>query len=93
VEELMEKVLGVTEARKKFSNIVEQVQYQGDAYLINRYGRPAAAVVPVEVYENWQRQREEFFDLIRDMQEEADLSPQEADRLAKEALAAIRAEG
>lgn len=89
----MEKVLGVTEARKKFSNIVEQVQYQGDAYLINRYGRPAAAVVPVEVYNNWQRQREEFFDLIRDMQEEADLSPQEADRLAKEALAAIRAEG
>ena len=86
----MEKVLGVTEARKKFSNIVEQVQYQGDSYLISRYGKPAAAVVPVEVYENWQRQRAEFFDLIRDMQEEADLSPEEADRIAAEAVAAIR---
>jgi prevent-host-death family protein len=86
----VEKVLGVTEARKKFSNIVEQVQYQGDSYLISRYGRPAAAVVPVEVYENWQQQRAEFFDLIRDMQEEADLSPEEADRLAAEAVAAIR---
>jgi len=86
----VEKVLGVTEARKKFSNIVEQVQYQGDSYLISRYGKPAAAVVPVEVYENWQRQRAEFFDLIRDMQEEADLSPEEADRIAAEAVAAIR---
>ena len=86
----MEKVLGVTEARKKFSNIVEQVQYQGDTYLISRYGKPAAAVVPVEVYENWQRQRAEFFDLIRDMQEEANLSPEEADRIAAEAVAAIR---
>jgi len=90
VEDLMEKVLGVTEARKKFSNIVEQVQYQGDTYLISRYGKPAAAVVPVEVYENWQRQRAEFFELIRDMQEEADLSPEEADRIAAEAVAAIR---
>ena len=86
----MEKVLGVTEARKKFSNIVEQVQYQGDTYLISRHGKPAAAVVPVEVYEYWQRQRAEFFDLIRNIQKEADLSPEEADRIAAEAVAAIR---
>jgi prevent-host-death family protein len=86
----MEKVLGVTEARKKFSDIVEQVQHQGDTYLISRYGKPAAAVVPVEVYENWQRQREEFFDLIRNLQKEANLSPEQADQIANEAVAAIR---
>jgi len=86
----MEKVLGVTEARNKFSNIVEQVQHRGDTYLISRYGKPAAAVVPVEVYEDWQRQREEFFDLIRDAQKEADLSPEEAARIASEVEAAIR---
>ena len=88
----MEKVLGVTEARKKFSTIVEQVQHGGDTYVISRYGRPAAAVVPVEVYENWQRQREGFFDLVRSMQNEADLSPEEADQVAVEAVAAIRAQ-
>ena len=87
----MEKVLGVTEARKKFSKLVEQVQHGGDTYVISRYGRPAAAVVPVEVYENWQRQREGFFDLVRSMQNEADLSPEEADQVAVEAVAAIRA--
>jgi len=88
----MEKVLGVTEARKKFSDIVEQVQHQRDTYLISRYGKPAAAVVPVEVYENWQRQREEFFDLIRNLQKESDLSPEQADQVANEAIAAFRAQ-
>jgi len=87
----MEKVLGVTEARAMLSNIVERVQYHGDSFVISRYGRPAAAVVPVEVYENWRRQREEFFDVVRNLQMQADLSPEEADRLAREAVAAIRA--
>jgi len=88
----MGKVVAVTEARKKFSYIVEQVQYQGNSYVISRYGRPAAAVVPVEVYESWQRQREQLFELIRELQKEAHLSPEEADQLAAEAVAAVRAQ-
>ena len=88
----MEKQLGVTKASQEFSTIVEQVQHQGHTYIISRHGRPAVAVVPVQVYENWKRQREEFFDLIREMQQEADLDPQEAEHLAAEAVAAVRAE-
>lgn len=78
---LMERKLGITEARGDFSNIVEQVQYQGDTYIIQRHGKPAAAVVPVEVYKAWKRQRQEFFDLVRGMQQRADLDPEEAERL------------
>ena len=89
---LMERELGVTEARKEFSDLVEKVQYQGDAYIISRHGKPAAAVVPVQVYENWRRQREELFDLIRGMQAEVDLDPAEADRLAVEAVISVRSE-
>jgi len=66
---IMERKLGVAEAREKFSDIVEQVQYQGDTYLISRHGKPAVAVVPVEVYETWKRQRKIFFDSIRQLQE------------------------
>ena len=65
----MEKELGITEAREKLSELVEQVQYQGEAYIINRHGKPAAAVVPIEVYETWKRQRKAFFDAIRQLQE------------------------
>ncbi len=89
---VMERVLGITKAREEFSNLIEQVQHQRDSYIISRHGKPAAAVVPIEVYENWKRQREELFDLIRQMQQEANLTPEEADRLAAEAVAAVRAQ-
>ena len=86
----MDRKLGVTEARKEFSDLVEKVQYHGDAYIISRHGKPAAAVVPVQVYESWRQQRNELFQLIRDMQTEADLDPEEADVLAAEAVAVVR---
>lgn len=88
----MEKMLGVTKARETLSSIIERVQYQGDTYLINRHGKPAAAVVPVQVYESWKRQRDEFFEIVREIQQRADLEPEEAERLAAEAVAAARTE-
>ena len=86
----MERQMGITEAREKMAEIVEQVQYQGNSFIINRHGKPAAAVVPIEVYENWKQQRNELFDLIRQMQQRANLDPEEAERLAAEAVAAAR---
>jgi len=65
----MERELGITKAREEFSSIVEKVQYQGDMFIINRHGKPAAAVVPVKLYEEWKRQRRELFDTIRGIQE------------------------
>lgn len=88
----MEKMLGVTKARETLSSIIERVQYQGDTYLINRHGKPAAAVVPVQVYESWKRQRDEFFEIVREIQQRADLEPEEAERLAAEAVTAARTE-
>ena len=88
----MEKRLGITQARYEFSTIIEQVQHQGDSYIISRHGKPAAVVVPISVYEEWKRQRNEFFKSIRRAQQEADLSPEEADQIAAEAIEAVRAE-
>jgi prevent-host-death family protein len=89
---VVEKEMGVTEARKEFSNLVRDVQYQGGAYVISRHGEKAAAVVPVQVYWDWKKQRKEFFDQIRLIQDRSDLSPQEASQLASEAVAAVRSE-
>lgn len=65
----MEKRLGVTEARDQLSDIVDQVQHKGDAYILSRHGKPAAAVVPIEVYENWRQQRRILFDTVRKIQQ------------------------
>ena len=87
---IMERELGVTEARKEFRELVEKVQFEGDTYIISRHGKPAAAVVPVQVYENWRRQRNELFNLFREMQAEADLDPGDAEQLAAETVAVVR---
>jgi prevent-host-death family protein len=88
---LMERVLGITKARQEFSNVVEQVQYQGNSYVISRHGKPAAAVVPVEVYESWRRQRQALFDAVRKIQEaNKDADPDEVMQDVLEAQQAIR---
>lgn len=89
----METVLGVTKAREKLSEIVESVQYQNDAFIISRHGRPAAAVVPVEVYESWKRQRKEFFDLVRRFQEASgEAEPDQVMQDVLEAQQAVRSQ-
>ena len=89
---MVDKEIGVTEAREEFSSIIKDVQYQSRAYVISRHGEKAAAVVPVQVYLDWKKQRKGFFDQIREIQGDTDLSPHEASQLAAEALAAVRSE-
>ena len=85
----MERVLGVVEARQDFSNIIAQVQHQGQAYIISRYGRPVAAVVPVEVYERWKEDREALFRVIRGIQQAN--SNAEPEQVMQDVLAAQQA--
>ena len=86
----MEKKIGITQAREMLGELVEQVQYQGNAYIINRNGKPAAAIVPMDVYESWKRERKAFFDTIRQAQSQSNLTSEEADELASEAVCAER---
>jgi hypothetical protein len=74
-----------------FGAIVEQVRYRADNFITHRHGDPAAAMVPMPVCAAWKRQRQEFFNQIRNMQREADLEPDTADRLAARAVATARA--
>ena len=88
----METAVGMTQVRARLSEIVESVQYRREVYIISRHGKPAAAVVPVGVYESWKRRRKEFFDLIREMQAaNEDADPDEVMRDVLEAQQAVRA--
>lgn len=87
----MDKTVAMAEARSNLRDIVDQVERKSDTFIISRNGKPAAAVVPIEVYESWKRQRREFFELVRQVQKESDLKPEQAERAAKEAVRAVRA--
>jgi prevent-host-death family protein len=87
----MEKRLGISEARKQFSTIIDQVKYGGQNYVIVRRGEPAAAVVPIEVYEQWKAERQRLFEAIRSVQAaNPGADPQEVMEAVREAQGALR---
>ena len=82
----MEKTIGAFEARRNFGKILQDVMVNCDNVIIERRGEPVAVVVPVEVYRQWQRSRQSFFRKLQEMAEQANMSPEEADELAAEAV-------
>lgn len=87
----MEKKVGAFEARRQFGSILQNVVADRDRYVIERHGQPVAAVVPIEVYEQWKKQRQAFFDQIRSIAEEAGVPDDEANESVNEAIKAVRA--
>ena len=51
-------------ARRNLGQMLDGVHCRGDEYTIERAGKPMAAMVPVEQYEQWRKGREEFFALV-----------------------------
>lgn len=86
----MGKTIGAFEIRRKFGQILQSI-LGGDKFIIQWHGQPVAAVVPMSVYEQWKKNRALFFEKLRTAQEQADLTPEEADAVALAAVGAIRA--
>jgi prevent-host-death family protein len=86
----MEKMVGAFEARRQLGKILKEVSGKGDRYVVEYHGEPVAAVVPIELYEQWKHEREAFFDELQTIAERANLAPEEADALAQEAIQAVR---
>jgi prevent-host-death family protein len=86
----MEKIIGAFEVRRKFGELLDEVT-KGDKVVVERHGKPVAAVVPIELYEQWKRQRQQFFDQMREVSARVGMDSDEAIQLALEAQQAVRA--
>ncbi|MCC6455444.1 MAG: type II toxin-antitoxin system Phd/YefM family antitoxin [Caldilineaceae bacterium] len=88
----MEQTIGVTEARTRFSELVDQVRYQGTTVTLLKSGKPAAVLVPVELFERWKAERRDALAPMRRIQANVTepLSDEEAMLLAVEAQEAVR---
>lgn len=60
----MVKKVNAIKARHNLGQLLEQVYYRGDQYVIERAGRPMAAVVPLWQLEEWQKRRKRFFEAV-----------------------------
>ncbi|HDN80165.1 MAG TPA: type II toxin-antitoxin system Phd/YefM family antitoxin [Chloroflexi bacterium] len=88
----MEKVINAVAARRRLGQLLEEAFYRGDVFIIERAGRPMAAVIPIEQYRQWQQRREEFFAMIDEVQERTrKVPPEELEEAIAEAVAAAKA--
>ncbi len=87
----MEKTIAAFEARRQFGQLLRDVEGRKDRFVIELHGRPAAALVPLEVYHQWRAQWDRAFALMEQAATSAGLSEEDADTLAEKAVAAVRA--
>lgn len=55
----MLKSVNAVKARKNFGELIEEVYYQGDQFVVERQGKAMAAVVPLSILREWRKQRDE----------------------------------
>jgi prevent-host-death family protein len=87
----MAKRMSAKDARSKFSDLLGRVNYGGEEVIIERSGRPVAAVIPVPVYERLVAERKtrfEVIDRVRSRLPEASIEAIESD--VREAIAKVR---
>ncbi len=82
----MEKTLSAFEVRRNFGKMLQDVAAKGDKIVVERHGEPVAVLVPLSVYEQWQCNRTRAYNALREIAERVNMSPEEADELAEEAV-------
>jgi prevent-host-death family protein len=88
----MVKKMNALKARKNLGQLLEEVYYKGDQYVIERAGRPMAAVVPVWQLAEWRKRRERFFGLVEELwRKNKAVRPEVIEREVREAVRAVRA--
>jgi antitoxin (DNA-binding transcriptional repressor) of toxin-antitoxin stability system len=88
----MKKPIDVSEIRTALGRIWRQLVTGEERPAIKRDGRPAAVMVPAGFNEQRKRGRESLFEKLERAQAQPELSPAEADALAREAVKAVRSD-
>jgi prevent-host-death family protein len=60
----MERSIGTTDLRRRLTDVLQAVQERRETYIIETFGRPQAAIINLDEYEQFQRfrqEREAFF--------------------------------
>ncbi len=87
----MLKNINAVKARKNFGEIIEEVYYRGDQFVVERQGKAMAAVVPLSILEQWRKQRDEDLNVFEEIWEKNPKVDERAlDRDVAQAVAQVR---
>ncbi len=87
----MLKTINALKARRNLGQLLEEVFYKGDKFVIQRAGKSMAVVISPSEYEAYRKQREndmQVLDRIREKNKGAKL--EEIEKNAQEAIEAVR---
>lgn len=65
----MERNIGATDLRQRLTDVLQGVRERRETYVVETFGRPQAAIINLDEYEQFQRfrrEREAFFDWLDD---------------------------
>ena len=87
----MIRKVNALKVRKNLGQLLEEVYYKGDQYVIERAGRPMAAVVPVWQLKEWRERRTRFFGMVDELRSKGKkLKPEVVEREVADAVRAVR---
>ena len=88
----MVRKIGAREARNNFSELLGQVHFGGQVVIVERFGRPMVAIIPVEDYQQLIAEREARFQVLDEIRRRLpDLPVEEVEQDVAEAITAVRA--
>jgi prevent-host-death family protein len=88
----MVKKINALKARKNLGQLLEEVYYKDDQYVIERAGRPMAAVIPVWQLEERRKRRKRLFVMIEEVwQKNKNEKAEVIEREVQEAVRTVRA--
>lgn len=88
----MVKRMNALKAQKNLGQLLEEVYYKGDQYVIERAGRPMAAVVPLWQLEERRKRKERLFGIVKEVwRRNRKEKPEVVEREVREAVRAVRA--
>ena len=87
----MAKKVSALKARRNLGQLLEEVYYRGDQCVIERAGRPMAAVVPLWQLKEWEKRRDRFFAAVDEVREHnEDVEPEAIEGEVSKAVSAVR---
>ena len=93
----MERSIGATDLRQRLTDVLQAVRERREAYIIETFGRPQAAIISLDEYQQFQRfrqEREAFFEWLeaaaaRNAERNAGLSDEEVLAIIAQARAEV----
>ncbi|MCL5987123.1 MAG: type II toxin-antitoxin system Phd/YefM family antitoxin [Actinobacteria bacterium] len=89
----MQKKINTIQLRDKLGEILDQIYYRGDNFIIERRGKSLAVIIPFEEYQKRQAYREQSFEVYKRMWEaNRGYTSEEVEKDVADAIKAVREE-